>query len=107
MASADGAEKGRLRARLNELHKVVYSEKLGEMADEFDRVHSVQRALRVGALHRIIPPTSLRPYLIEAVRRGIEQEESRIAERAQRRAFRAAAGAELDSADGRVLVGTD
>ena len=38
------------------------------MASEFDRVHSVQRALDVGALNCIIPPETLRPYLIDAVR---------------------------------------
>ena len=45
MAKADGQEKARLRAQWNELFKVVHSEKLGEMAEEFDRVHSVHRAL--------------------------------------------------------------
>jgi hypothetical protein len=49
---------------------VVYSEKLGEVAGEFDHVHSVERALRVGALHRIISPAMLRPYLISAVEWG-------------------------------------
>jgi acetyl/propionyl-CoA carboxylase alpha subunit/acetyl-CoA carboxylase carboxyltransferase component len=80
MDKARGAEKGRLRAQWEELFKVVHSEKLGEMAAEFDRVHSVQRALDVGALHRIIPPAELRPYLIHAVERGIRKvEESRSA----------------------------
>jgi len=45
------------------------------VADEFDRVHSVHRALEVGALHRILPPANLRPYLIDAVERGIAKEE--------------------------------
>ncbi len=74
MTKADGVEKNRLRAQWNELFKVVHSEKLGEMAAEFDRVHSVHRALEVGALHRIIPPTDLRPYLINAVERGVARE---------------------------------
>ena len=47
------------------------SEKLGEVAGEFDRIHSVERALRVGSLDRILPPAQLRPYLIEAVERGL------------------------------------
>jgi acetyl-CoA carboxylase carboxyltransferase component len=72
---ADAAEKGRLRGQWNELYKVVYSETLGEMANEFDRVHSVFRALKVGALNHIIAPAKLRPYLIEAVERGIRKEE--------------------------------
>jgi hypothetical protein len=62
-----------LRAQWNELFKVVHSEKLGEMAAEFDRVHCVQRALEVGALSYIIPPAKLRPYLIHAIERGMAQ----------------------------------
>jgi len=75
MTKAEGAEKGRLRAQWDELFKIVHSEKLGEMAAEFDRVHSVQRALAVGALNHIIPPANLRPYLIEALERGIAREQ--------------------------------
>jgi acetyl/propionyl-CoA carboxylase alpha subunit/acetyl-CoA carboxylase carboxyltransferase component len=78
IAQADPAEKGRLHAQLNELSKVVYSEKLGEMATEFDQVHSVFRALKVGALNHIIPAASLRPYLIDAVERGIRREEESV-----------------------------
>ncbi len=70
MTTAEASEKGRLRTQWDELFKVVHSEKLGEVAGEFDRVHSVQRALRVGALHNILPPSNLRPYLIHAVERG-------------------------------------
>jgi len=83
MARADGAEKSRLRAQWDELFKVVHSEKLGEMAAEFDRVHSVQRALDVGALHRIIPPATLRAYLIKAVERGIAKEEESARKKAE------------------------
>jgi acetyl-CoA carboxylase carboxyltransferase component len=75
MAQAEGAEKSRLRTLWEELFKIVHSEKLGEMAAEFDRVHSVQRALEVGALNHILPPADLRPYLIHAVERGMEKEE--------------------------------
>jgi len=75
MAQAEGAEKGRLRAQYDELFKVVHSEKLGEMAAQFDRVHSVQRALKVGALDCIIAPDRLRPYLIDALERGMAKEE--------------------------------
>ncbi len=64
-----------LAAQWEEIFKVVHSEKLGEMAAEFDRVHSVQRALDVGALDRIIPPATLRPYLIDALERGVAKED--------------------------------
>ncbi len=83
IAQADRAEKGRLRTQRDELFKVVHSEKLGEMAAEFDRVHSVQRALAVGALNHIIPPATLRPYLIDAVERGIAREEKSESEKSK------------------------
>jgi len=75
MLQAAAEEKRRLRAQYNELYKLVYSEKLGEMATEFDHVHSVHRALRVGALSYIIAPEKLRPYLVDAVERGMRNEE--------------------------------
>jgi acetyl-CoA carboxylase carboxyltransferase component len=71
LAEADEQTKSKLRTEFDELYQIVYSEKLGEVASEFDRVHSVQRALQVGALHRIIPAADLRPYLIDAVERGM------------------------------------
>jgi acetyl/propionyl-CoA carboxylase alpha subunit/acetyl-CoA carboxylase carboxyltransferase component len=70
-APTDQAE---LRARLRELTRQVRSEKLGEVADEFDRVHSVQRAQRMGSVDRIIPAATLRPYLVDAVERGMRRE---------------------------------
>ena len=75
MLLAEGSEKVRLRNQWNEIYKIVYSEKLGEMAGEFDHVHSVHRALSVGALNYIIPPANLRPYLIRALERGMRREE--------------------------------
>jgi acetyl-CoA carboxylase carboxyltransferase component len=72
------SDKGTLRARLEELWGAVRSEKLGEVAEEFDHIHSIERALRVGSIHHILPPERLRPYLIEAVERGMDKERKRI-----------------------------
>jgi hypothetical protein len=36
-------------------------------------VHSVQRAQQVGSVDRIIPVERMRPYLIDAVERGIRR----------------------------------
>ncbi|MEW6731647.1 MAG: carboxyl transferase domain-containing protein [Acidobacteriota bacterium] len=74
LEAAVDTDKRRLRTSLNELYKVVHSEKLGEVAEEFDHTHSVHRALRVGSLDRIIPPEQLRPYIIDAIERGIKRE---------------------------------
>ncbi len=73
IAAADEGLRGRLRARWHEVYEAVRSEKLGEVAAEFDRQHSVERALRVGSLDHIVPPARLRPYLIEAVERGVRE----------------------------------
>jgi hypothetical protein len=72
-ASAAGAEgeAARLAAELAAVRPGVRSAKLGEVATEFDTAHSVQRAHRMGSVHRIVPPAQLRPYLVDAVRRGM------------------------------------
>jgi acetyl-CoA carboxylase beta subunit len=43
------------------------------VAAEFDGVHTVERALRVGSIDAIIPAARLRPHLIEALERGMQQ----------------------------------
>ena len=53
------------------MREAVRTEKLGEVAAEFDAVHSVQRARDVGSVHRIIAAADLRPELIAAVERGM------------------------------------
>jgi acetyl-CoA carboxylase carboxyltransferase component len=63
-----------LRARLSEIIRTVRSEKLGEVADEFDAVHSVHRALRVGSLDRIVRAADLRPYVVDALERLMARE---------------------------------
>ncbi|MDQ3544139.1 MAG: fused acetyl/propionyl-CoA carboxylase subunit alpha/methylmalonyl-CoA decarboxylase subunit alpha, partial [Actinomycetota bacterium] len=65
------------RAELAEMRDLVRTEKLGEVASEFDNVHSVERAKRVGSVHRIITAEALRPELIAAVERGMERVEAR------------------------------
>ncbi|MDQ3644840.1 MAG: ATP-grasp domain-containing protein [Actinomycetota bacterium] len=66
-------ERARLRAALADVRASVRSEKLGEVAAEFDGVHSIERALRTGSIDAIIPAARLRPHLIEAVERGLER----------------------------------
>lgn len=79
LASAPEAERRRTKTRLEELLRTVRAEKVGQLAEEFDREHSVQRALRVGSLHRIIAPETVRPYLIDAIERGMARELQRPA----------------------------
>ncbi|HET8975723.1 MAG TPA: carboxyl transferase domain-containing protein [Solirubrobacterales bacterium] len=73
IGAAEGAERQALRGERTALWEEVHAEKLGELADEFDRAHSVERALAMGSVSRIIPPASLRPYLIDAIERGMRR----------------------------------
>jgi acetyl-CoA carboxylase carboxyltransferase component len=57
------------RRELRTVTEAVRSEKLGEVAQEFDEVHSIERARDVGSVDRIIPAATLRPYLVEALER--------------------------------------
>ncbi|HEX4902039.1 MAG TPA: carboxyl transferase domain-containing protein [Acidimicrobiales bacterium] len=71
LATAPTADRGRLRADLADLRAAVRNEKLGEVAAEFDAVHSVERARQVGSVHEIVAAHRLRPALHEAVSRGL------------------------------------
>ena len=74
IGEASGPERVRLRGLARELRKEVKAAKISELADEFDRIHSIHRAQRVGSVHCIIKARELRPYLIAAVERGIQRE---------------------------------
>ena len=74
--AAGDADRGRLRAELDDVRAAVRSEKLGEVAAEFDGIHSVQRALEVGSVNDIIPAARLRPQLIEVIERRLGHEPS-------------------------------
>jgi acetyl-CoA carboxylase carboxyltransferase component len=73
IAQADDGAAARLRAELAHLRPAVHAEKQAEVADEFDQIHSIERARKVGSVDRIISPGELRPYLVAAVERGIVQ----------------------------------
>lgn len=72
---ASAGETARRQTELDKVRAQVRAEKIGEVAAEFDAVHSVERAREVGSVERIIPPATLRPYLIDAVARGIARHE--------------------------------
>ena len=73
---ADSTERQGLRAERAELWAAVLSQTRGEFAAEFDRVHSVERAERMGFIDRIVAPAALRPFLVDAVERGMARSSS-------------------------------
>jgi acetyl/propionyl-CoA carboxylase alpha subunit/acetyl-CoA carboxylase carboxyltransferase component len=70
-ASTDDAASASLRIKLAATRMGVRSDKLGEVAAEFEAVHNVERARQVGSVHSIIPAAGLRPGIVAAVERGI------------------------------------
>jgi acetyl-CoA carboxylase carboxyltransferase component len=82
LSLSGGQERIKLAVRYEEITRQVESEKLGEVAEQFDAVHSIQRAMDVGSVNRSVPPSRLRPYLIDAVERGISKELTRQEEEA-------------------------
>jgi acetyl/propionyl-CoA carboxylase alpha subunit/acetyl-CoA carboxylase carboxyltransferase component len=71
VAETSGAERAGLTLRLAEVQASVRAEKLGEVAAEFDRIHSIQRAVEVGSVDAIVSVAGLRPAIIEAIERGL------------------------------------
>jgi acetyl/propionyl-CoA carboxylase alpha subunit/acetyl-CoA carboxylase carboxyltransferase component len=67
VTAASGADRAALTAELDELRATVRAEKLGDVAAEFDRVHDIQRAVRVGSVDAVIRAAELRPRIIEAI----------------------------------------
>ena len=56
------------RARFERVLEEVRLEKQAELAEEFDRIHSVQRAKDVGSLESIVPAREMRAFLIGLLR---------------------------------------
>jgi acetyl-CoA carboxylase carboxyltransferase component len=70
-ASTDDAASASLRVELAATRTAVRSDKLGEVAAEFEAVHNVERARQMGSVHSIIPAAELRPSIVAAVERGM------------------------------------
>ena len=73
VADAVGTEATRLRNALTTITNEVRSEMLGQVADEFDSIHTIDRALRVGSVDRIIAASEVRPYVVDALERGMSR----------------------------------
>jgi hypothetical protein len=71
IAESDGAKRAALATELVEVRSAVRAAKLGQVASEFDTVHSIQRAVAVGSVDAVIKARELRPQIIAAVERGL------------------------------------
>ncbi|MGU3498397.1 ATP-binding protein [Mycobacterium sp. C31M] len=73
LAEAGPDDRPVLQHELHQLTGKLTNEVQTAVAREFDGIHTVERALRVGSIDHIVTSGGLRPYLIGAVRRGLEQ----------------------------------
>ena len=64
---ASPQEKVSLREQLERLQNDLTLEKRGEIAKEFDHIHSVERAIQVGSLDAVIKARELRTRIIEEI----------------------------------------
>ncbi|MGL5823424.1 MAG: carboxyl transferase domain-containing protein [Nocardioides sp.] len=72
IASRVGAERGALLVELSDLRAAVRSEKISEIAAEFDAVHDIHRAVRMGSVDRVIAAAQLRPAIIDALETALD-----------------------------------
>jgi len=70
LEAAPAAERRRLRDAYEAVWEAVRADMLRAVADEFDAMHTVERARAVGSLEAVIPARDLRPHLIDALRRA-------------------------------------
>jgi acetyl-CoA carboxylase carboxyltransferase component len=54
-------------ARYERVLEEILLEKRAELASEFDRIHTVERARQVGSLSQIVEPSMLRAWLVQHV----------------------------------------
>jgi acetyl-CoA carboxylase carboxyltransferase component len=73
LAEADDAERAELGAELEAVRRDVRNEKLTEVATEFDRIHDIRRAMRVGSVDDVVSAHQLRPAIIAALERGLDR----------------------------------
>jgi acetyl-CoA carboxylase carboxyltransferase component len=59
------------RAALQQAMEGAMLEAQRRLADEFDAVHTVERARRVGSLHDVVPASRMRPHLIRLLCRAL------------------------------------
>lgn len=68
LASAADAERPSVQAELDDVRETVRAETISTVAQEFDAVHNIHRAVEVGSVDEVVSVTNLRPRIIEILR---------------------------------------
>ena len=77
LKAASPSQQPKLREELDDLVSEVTLEKQGEVAQEFDGIHTVYRATEVGSLDAVIAPDTLRPEIIKVLDKAREEAEQK------------------------------
>jgi acetyl-CoA carboxylase carboxyltransferase component len=72
LTAAAGADVAMISQELADTTKLVRAEKLKEVADEFDAIHDIRRAMRVGSVDNIITAQEIRPFIIGELERRMD-----------------------------------
>lgn len=67
LRTASGSERAGVQLELADTRAAVRAEKISEVATEFDGIHDIHRAVRVGSVDRVITTSELRPAIIGAI----------------------------------------
>ncbi len=73
VGAAHGARRAELVSELEVTRAAVRTERLGEVAAEFDGIHDIDRAVRMGSVDAVISASHLRPRLIAEVTEGLDR----------------------------------
>lgn len=71
LTSATGKALAEAHHQLADVARAVRAEKLKQVADEFDAIHDIRRAMRVGSVDQIIAAEQLRPFVVHALERRL------------------------------------
>lgn len=73
LEKASPVERPHLRENLDTMMRDLHLEKQGEVATEFDGIHTVHRATKVGSLDAVIKARDLRPQIISVLDKALEE----------------------------------
>jgi acetyl/propionyl-CoA carboxylase alpha subunit/acetyl-CoA carboxylase carboxyltransferase component len=72
VSAAGGTERAMLATELATARVAVRAEMLGQVAAEFDRVHDIHRAVRMGSVDEVIAAGDLRPRIVKALETSLD-----------------------------------
>ena len=55
----------------DDLYQTVHLEMQASLAKEFEEIHSIERAKKVGSIDEIIEPSELRPFLTSTLKKKL------------------------------------